>query len=57
MTSPWLTTEQVAAHYQMPVSTIRQRIRTGRIKARNIGTTRRPIYRVHVTEVRRLDAA
>ena len=56
-TSPWLTTDQVAAHYQLPVTTIRQRIRTGRIRARNFGTDRKPLYRVHINEVRRLDNA
>ena len=42
-TSPWLTTDQVAAHYQLPVTTIRQRIRTGRIRARNFGTDRKQV--------------
>lgn len=54
---PWLTTEQVAQHYQIPVSTIRQRIRTGQIRARNFGTDRKPMYRIHIREVRRIDAA
>ena len=56
-TGPWLTTEQVAEHYQLPVSTIRQRIRRGLIKARNFGTDRKPMYRVHMREIRRIDAA
>lgn len=55
VSAAWWTPEQVAAHYQMPVTTVRQRIRQKKIRAKNIGTEKRPIYRVSAGEIRRLD--
>lgn len=65
MTGQWWTTDQVAAYYQLPVKTVRQRIRLGNelpnhpqaIRAKNFGTKAKPKYRVHDSELRRIDNA
>lgn len=59
----WWTTEEVAEHFRLPVKSIRARIRLGRerpdhpqaIRAKNLGTERRPMYRISAAEIRRLD--
>ena len=61
----WWTPEQVADHFQMPVKTIRARIRLGKglpndrraIRAINVGTVRKPMYRVSSAEIRRIEQA
>jgi excisionase family DNA binding protein len=54
---PWLTPEQVADYYQLPIKTVWKKIRRGEIKAKNFGTDRCHRYRVSAVEIRRLDAA
>ncbi len=57
MIQPWLTPEQVADYYQLPIKTVWKKIRRGEIKAKNFGTDRCHRYRVSAVEIRRLDAA
>lgn len=53
----WWTPEQVAEYYQLPLSTVWRKIRQGEIRAKNVGTLRRRMYRVSAAEIRRLDQA
>lgn len=46
MTTPLLTPEQVGEELQLPVEHVRRRIRCGDLGGINIGTDRRPMYRV-----------
>lgn len=57
MNRPWWTPEQVAAYYQLPLQTVWKMIRRGQIRAKNVGTERRHIYRVSQAEVHRIDQA
>ena len=53
----WWTPEQVAEYYQIPLKTVWQKIRLGEIRAKNIGTPKRHIYRISAAEIRRYDQA
>ena len=53
----WWTPEEVAAHYRMPVQTVRRKIRRGEIRAKNRGTEKCRRYLISLSEIRRLDAA
>ncbi len=53
----WWTPEQVAEYYQIPLKTVWQKIRLGEIRAKNIGTSNRHIYRISAAEIRRYDQA
>lgn len=63
MTGPWKTTDEVADYFNLPVKSVRRRIRLGNelpndpqaIRARNFGTEKKPLYRVHASELRRID--
>ena len=55
MNRPWWTPEQVAEYYQIPLHQVWRRIRQKVINAKNIGTPRRPMYRISAAEIRRLD--
>ena len=46
-----LTTEQVAEALQVSEWMVRKMCRTGRLKAKNIGTARRRIYRIPASEL------
>lgn len=50
------TTDQVAEHYQTDKYQVRRWIRQGRLRAINIGTARRPTYRITATELARFEA-
>jgi excisionase family DNA binding protein len=41
-----MTVDQVAAHLQESTDTVRAKIKAGRLKAINVGTDRRPRYRI-----------
>jgi excisionase family DNA binding protein len=54
MTRPtFLTTEEFAEIVRLDPSKIRQRIRRGEIKAYNVGTEKRRIYRIAESELAR----
>lgn len=55
--SQWWKPEQVAEYYQLPLSTVWKKIRTGEIRAINLGTDRQPRYRVSPSEIRRINQA
>ena len=52
-TPAWWTVAQLAERWQIPKSTIHTRIRQGIIRAWNVGTPHRHIYRISAGEVRR----
>lgn len=45
-------TDTAAQHLDMTVEEVRRLIRRGRLKATNVGTTKRPRYRIPVEAVR-----
>ena len=51
MTARYYTVEQVAEALQLSPWAIRKMCRTGRLKARNVGTARRHIYRIPASEL------
>lgn len=55
MTARKLSPQEWADAYGIPVTTVRQQIREGRIKAVNVGTQRRPMYRIPESEILRYD--
>lgn len=57
MSAAWITPEQLAKHFQLPLSTVWKKIRRGDIQAKNFGTEKCHRYRISQHEVRRLEAA
>lgn len=50
----YFTCRQVAVHFGVSADTVRRWIKEGRIKGANIGTVKRPTYRVLASEVREM---
>jgi len=46
----WLTVDEFAALMKLTPKGVRMRIRKGRIKAKNVGTQHRHIYRIPASE-------
>jgi excisionase family DNA binding protein len=57
MTRKYLTTNQVAEMYATDEKAVRRWIRSGRLKAVNVGTSGCPRYRVSEAELVRYDEA
>ena len=53
MTGPLMKTEEFAAIVRLSPDKVRQRIRRGEIKANNVGTDKRRIYRISEAELER----